>query len=135
MALVRSRAAARRRNHFTKSAALCSVSFGALVLASLATPAAAQTPPAPQTTPAQSAQATGIEEVVVTATRTGGSSGGTGGIISSNLRNLGAFRTLVLLDGRRVVGASFSLAPDIGEFPQALISRVDVVTGGASAAW
>ncbi len=68
-------------------------------------------------------------------TGNGGSSGGTGGISSSNLRNLGSFRTLVLLDGHRVVGASFSLAPDIGEFPQALISRVDVVTGGASAAW
>ncbi|MHB1206674.1 MAG: TonB-dependent receptor domain-containing protein, partial [Rhodospirillaceae bacterium] len=68
-------------------------------------------------------------------TGNGGSSGGTGGISSSNLRGLGAFRTLVLLDGHRVVGASFSLAPDIGEFPQALISRVDVVTGGASAAW
>ena len=68
-------------------------------------------------------------------TGNGGSSGGTGGISSSNLRALSAFRTLVLLDGHRVVGASFSLAPDISQFPQALISRVDVVTGGASAAW
>lgn len=72
-----------------------------------------------------------------TSTRTGngGSSGGNGSISSINLRALGPNRTLVLLDGHRVVGASFNGAPDVSQFPQALISRVDIVTGGASAAW
>ena len=58
-----------------------------------------------------------------------------GGLSSLSLRNLGPNRTLVLLDGRRVVGASTNLAPDVGQFPQGLINRVEVVTGGASAAW
>ena len=52
-----------------------------------------------------------------------------------NLRNLGYMRSLVLLDGQRVVGANPVGVVDISQFPQGLISRVDVVTGGASASW
>jgi iron complex outermembrane recepter protein len=52
-----------------------------------------------------------------------------------NLRGLGPQKTLVLLDGRRVVASSSSGAPDINLFPQDLISRIEVVTGGASAAY
>ncbi len=52
-----------------------------------------------------------------------------------NLRNLGANRVLVLLDGQRTVGSSLAGVPDVGTFPQQLISRVDVVTGGASAVY
>jgi iron complex outermembrane receptor protein len=52
-----------------------------------------------------------------------------------NLRGLGPNRTLVLLDGRRVVSSSRLGATDIGVFPTALIQRVEVVTGGASAAY
>lgn len=69
----------------------------------------------------------------------GGVSGGGGGLNLLNLRSLGATRTLVLLDGRRVVGANVGgnngSAVDINGFPNGLISRVDVVTGGASAAY
>ncbi len=52
-----------------------------------------------------------------------------------NLRNLGAQRTLLLLDGRRIVPSGLSGATDTNLLPQDLISRVDVVTGGASAAY
>ncbi|MEN5208711.1 TonB-dependent receptor [Stenotrophomonas terrae] len=47
-----------------------------------------------------------------------------------DLRGLGTSRTLVLLDGRR-----FSSDNDLASIPSILISGVDVVTGGASAAW
>lgn len=52
-----------------------------------------------------------------------------------NLRGLGANRTLVLLDGRRLVGADYNGAPNVGSIPQQLIERVDIVTGGASAVY
>ena len=57
------------------------------------------------------------------------------GLNTANLRALGGGRTLVLLDGQRVVGASYSGVANSGSFPQQLISRVDVVTGGASAVY
>lgn len=49
-----------------------------------------------------------------------------------NLRGLGSNRTLVLLDGARPVSNALSGSRDILSLPSALISRVDVVTGGAS---
>jgi len=52
-----------------------------------------------------------------------------------NLRDLGIERTLVLLDGRRVAPASTTGAINVDLLPQPLISRVDVVTGGASAGY
>jgi len=52
-----------------------------------------------------------------------------------NLRNLGPTRNLVLLDGRRVVPSNIAGNTDINLLPQALISNVSVVTGGASAAY
>ena len=52
-----------------------------------------------------------------------------------NLRGLGVQRTLVLLDGRRMVPASSAGSVDAAQIPEALIQRVDVVTGGASAAY
>lgn len=52
-----------------------------------------------------------------------------------NLRNLGANRTLVLLDGKRFVPTSGSGNVDISLFPTALIERLEIVTGGASAAY
>jgi iron complex outermembrane recepter protein len=54
---------------------------------------------------------------------------------SVNLRNLGATRTLVLLDGQRVVPFSTVNTVDLSTLPSALVKRVDVVTGGASAAY
>lgn len=67
-------------------------------------------------------------------------SDGNGGVAGLNLRSLGANRTLVLLDGMRVGpssenGASTAGEVDVNEFPDELIKRVDVVTGGASAAY
>jgi len=62
-------------------------------------------------------------------------SSGTAGINALNLRNLGETRTLVLLDGRRSVGSTITGVVDINTFPQQLISRVEVVTGGASATY
>ena len=47
----------------------------------------------------------------------------------------GISRTLVLLDGRRSVANSRFGAVDIGSFPDQLIRRVEVVTGGASATY
>jgi len=62
-------------------------------------------------------------------------SAGTGGLSTLNLRGLGTNRTLTLLDGQRVVGALNIGVTDAGAFPQALVKRVDIVTGGASASW
>ncbi len=52
-----------------------------------------------------------------------------------NLRDLGSNRTLVLFDGSRVVPADITGSVGIDTFPTALMSTVDVVTGGASAAY
>jgi len=52
-----------------------------------------------------------------------------------NLRNLGTNRNLVLLDGRRLVPANIAGNTDINLIPQNLITTVNVVTGGASAAY
>lgn len=50
------------------------------------------------------------------------------------LRGLGNERTLVLVNGRRhVSGVEGSQAVDINSIPRALIERVEVLTGGASA--
>jgi outer membrane receptor protein involved in Fe transport len=60
----------------------------------------------------------------------------------ADLRGLGANRTLVLVDGRRFVagtvgGGSFSPSgvTDLNAIPTVLVSRSEVVTGGASAAY
>jgi outer membrane receptor protein involved in Fe transport len=65
----------------------------------------------------------------------GGTSTGTNGINSLNLRGLGANRTLILLDGQRVVPSGINAAVDINNLPTALVERIDVVTGGASAVY
>ncbi|WP_293854117.1 TonB-dependent receptor [Sphingomonas sp. SCN 67-18] len=61
--------------------------------------------------------------------------GGITGIDTVNLRQLGINRTLVLFDGQRVLASNITGGVDLGTIPTALVSRVDVVTGGASAAW
>lgn len=71
-------------------------------------------------------------------TVTGNSTAGSG-VNSLNLRSIGANRTLVLIDGRRMAPGMLTNfynntgAADINPVPDALIERVDVVTGGASA--
>jgi iron complex outermembrane recepter protein len=57
------------------------------------------------------------------------------GYNSFNLRGLGANRTLVLVDGRRVEDTSPLGGFDVDILPSSLIKGVDVVTGGASAAY
>jgi iron complex outermembrane recepter protein len=65
----------------------------------------------------------------------GAASPGTAGANLLNLRNLGINRTLVLFDGQRIVNANLTGGVDVTTLPSTVISRVDVVTGGASAAW
>src|SRR5689334_20329492 len=50
-----------------------------------------------------------------------------------SLRNFGPSRTLVLLDGHRVAPSNQDGTVNIDILPQMLVSRVDIVTGGASA--
>jgi iron complex outermembrane receptor protein len=57
------------------------------------------------------------------------------GSATVNLRNLGAARTLVLQNGRRIVGSSQDGVVDINMIPPSLIERIEVVTGGASAVY
>jgi iron complex outermembrane receptor protein len=52
-----------------------------------------------------------------------------------NLRNFGTNRTLVLLDGHRAPPSNSDGTVDIDTLPQMLVSRVDIVTGGASAVY
>ncbi len=70
-----------------------------------------------------------------TTVNTFSTSSGQQGLSSFSLRGLGTIRTLTLLDGQRVVGANVTGVPDISLFPQLLVERVDVVTGGASASY
>lgn len=51
------------------------------------------------------------------------------------LRGLGAIRTLVLLNGRRVVPSSASSVVDLNLLPTPLISSVETITGGASSTY
>lgn len=52
-----------------------------------------------------------------------------------NLRSLGPNRTLTLLDGRRVVSTSLTGSIDANILPAGVVQRVEIVTGGASAAY
>jgi iron complex outermembrane recepter protein len=67
------------------------------------------------------------------AQRSSGALFGNAGGSYVNLRGLGSQRTLVLLDGSRVVQDDRGGAVNIGVFPTALIKSVDIITGGASA--
>lgn len=60
---------------------------------------------------------------------------GTAGAATIDLRGLGAQRNLVLLNGKRMVPFNFNGQIDTAAIPTALIDRVDVVTGGASAVY
>ena len=151
-----------------------SVSATALMTFSALAAQAQTSPPAA----AQTAQASSVEEIVVTGSRItqsgfttptpvtvvtaeqltstqalvsdalnqlpsltvgGGQSGGIGtggsGFATVDLRALGPVRTLILLDGRRFVPQNGNGQVDTSLMPTALISRVDIVTGGASAAY
>ena len=62
--------------------------------------------------------------------------GGGVGQATLNLRQLGSNRTLVLVDGwRHVSGVAGTQTVDVSTIPNALIERVEVLTGGASAVY
>jgi iron complex outermembrane receptor protein len=80
----------------------------------------------------------------ITAESPSGNSISTVGINTVSLRDLGSQRTLVLINSRRmnpggaggVTGpGGFANAADLNQIPAELISRVDVLTGGASAVY
>ena len=59
-------------------------------------------------------------------------SNGATGTATVNLRGLGAARTLVLINGRRLpAGSPLLFAADINQIPVPLIQRIDLYTGGA----
>jgi outer membrane receptor protein involved in Fe transport len=60
------------------------------------------------------------------------------GTATANLRGLGSARTLVLLDNRRLMPGDplqVQASADLNFVPSALVERVDVLTGGASATY
>jgi len=52
-----------------------------------------------------------------------------------DLRGLGSFRTLVLVNGRRYIPATQTGVVDLNSIPGTLIKQVDITTGGASAVY
>ena len=64
-----------------------------------------------------------------------GTNNGTGGGATIDLRGLGSNRTLVLINGRRMVPFDLNAVVDTNSVPLALLERVDLVTGGASAVY
>lgn len=61
-----------------------------------------------------------------------GTNNGTGGAATIDLRGLGSNRSLVLINGRRLVPYNLNGTVDTNAIPIALLNRVDLVTGGAS---
>lgn len=58
------------------------------------------------------------------------------GTATIDLRGLGAERTLVLINGRRLpYGSPIAAAADVNQVPAQLVERVDVLTGGATAVY
>jgi len=52
-----------------------------------------------------------------------------------DMRQMGANRTLILLDGKRVTPSTSNGLVDVNILPELLLERIEVVTGGASAAY
>lgn len=85
--------------------------------------------------------ATRIEDVLnslpaISPSQNGHVNGLGNGTATVDLRQLGPSRTLVLIDGKRLLpGDPVSPAPDLNNVPTALVERIDVLTGGASAVY
>jgi outer membrane receptor protein involved in Fe transport len=61
-------------------------------------------------------------------------SNGASGTATVDLRGMGAQRTLVLVNGKRLPsGSVLSVAADLNQIPSELIQHVDILTGGAAA--
>jgi iron complex outermembrane recepter protein len=58
-----------------------------------------------------------------------------GGLNFADLRALGSIRTLTMVNGRRFAPSASTGQVDLNLIPTGLIQRIDVVTGGASAAY
>jgi iron complex outermembrane recepter protein len=73
----------------------------------------------------------------VLATQSSGVSNGADGTATVSLRGLGTSRTLVMVDGRRVMpgGIGGGGGADLNFIPSALISSVEILTGGASSTY
>lgn len=72
----------------------------------------------------------------ITAAQDSNNSNGATGTSTINLRGLGTTRNLVLINGKRLgPGTPQDAEADINQVPTALLERVDVVTGGASAVY
>jgi outer membrane receptor protein involved in Fe transport len=84
---------------------------------------------------------TGVETLLnnlpsVMADQTSGVSNGSTGTATVDLRGLGAVRTLVLVNGTRLMpGDPEDPVADLNEIPAALVDHVEVLTGGASAVY
>ena len=74
------------------------------------------------------------KDVSATTSFVGGGGNGPGNNLI-NLRGLGAVRTLVLVDGLRYPATTFTGLFNTDLIPSSLVTRLDVVTGGASAAY
>ena len=68
-------------------------------------------------------------------TSTGTVSAGNASANQLNLRNVGAIRTLVLLDGLRIPPTLINGIVDVDLIPQMMVQRVETVTGGVSAVY
>ncbi|MGH6949787.1 MAG: TonB-dependent receptor domain-containing protein, partial [Vitreimonas sp.] len=75
-----------------------------------------------------------LPQIIPGNTRTSNNAGGFD-FSTVDLRGLGPLRTLVLINGERVPVSSTAGAVDINTIPASLISRIEVVTGGASAVY
>ena len=73
----------------------------------------------------------------VVAAQSSGVANGADGTATVDLRGLGAKRTLVLVNGRRLTpGSPISAGPaDINIIPSSIVKRVEVLTGGASSTY
>ena len=75
-----------------------------------------------------------LPQIVPGNTRTSNNAGGED-FATVDLRGLGPSRTLVLVNGERVPASSTTGVVDLNTIPASLISRIEVVTGGASAVY
>ena len=60
---------------------------------------------------------------------------GGAGVLTADLRGLGAVRTLVLVDGKRYTPGDVTGLVDLATIPDMLIQRAEIITGGASAVY
>ena len=80
----------------------------------------------PQFTPDKTPDLGG--DIQPTATNTPGSA-------TVSLRNLGANRSLVLINGRRTTPSNASMVVDVNTIPAAAVERVEIISGGASSTY